>query len=99
MKIFDHHSGAYLSVEGADIYYEQTGNKNGKAFILLHGGFGNITDFNTILPTIDPSLRVIGIDSRGQGKSTLGNVELSYKRLQHDVEAILEYLGIGEAGI
>lgn len=99
MEIFNHHAGAYLSVEGADIYYEQTGNKNGKALVLLHGGFGNITDFNTVLPAIDPSLRIIGIDSRGQGKSTLGNTELSYERLQQDVETILTHLGIEEAGI
>lgn len=99
MQTFDHLSGIYFSIGDADIYYQQIGNPNGNALILLHGGFGNITDLNPIIPAIDPSLRIIGIESRGQGKSTLGSSGLSYERLQQDVEIILKYLNVEEASI
>jgi len=60
----------------------------------LHGAFGNLEDFNAILPDLDNDFRVIGIDSRGQGKSTLGEQALSYEQIQKDVERVLEHLDI-----
>lgn len=56
-------------------------------------------DFNALLPAIDPSYNIVAIDSRGQGKSTLGSEGLSYERLQHDVEAVLRQLQVQEASI
>lgn len=50
MRLFDHHSGEHLNIGGARIYYEVTGNENKPALLFLHGGFGNIEDFNSILP-------------------------------------------------
>lgn len=94
MKAFDHQSGSYVTVGDADIYYERTGNVNGPALVLLHGGFGTIEDFNPLISAIDLSFNVIGIDSRGHGKSTLGTGELTYERLQQDVETILQHLKI-----
>ena len=91
---FDHHSGKHLEIEGARIYYEVTGNENSPALLVLHGGFGNLTDFNSILAKLSREFMVIGIDSRGQGRSTLGPDRLSYERLQKDVERVLEHLEI-----
>lgn len=99
MKTFDHQSGSSLLVEDAEIYHQQIGDPNGEAVVLLHGGFGSLLDFNPILDAIDSSMRIIGIDSRGQGKSTLGNVVLSYERLQEDVEVVLTHLSIEEASV
>jgi pimeloyl-ACP methyl ester carboxylesterase len=53
MKTFHHDSGEYLDIDGARIYYEITGNENSPALLVLHGGFGNIEDFNTILPGLN----------------------------------------------
>ncbi len=94
MKNFDHNSGTYLDIDGAKIYYEITGNEDCPVLLLLHGGFGNIEDFNTILPDLNSKFKIIGIDSRGQGKSTLGTKTLSYEQIQKDVERILAYLQI-----
>ena len=94
MRLFDHHSGEYLDVDGAKIYYEVTGNENSPALLALHGGFGNIENLNTLLSGLDKEFKVIGIDSRGQGKSTLGSAALTYGRMQKDVERILEHLDI-----
>ncbi len=94
MRVFDHLSGHYLTVDGAEIYYEETGEPDGPALLLLHGGFGNLEDFNGILPELAATHRVIGIDSRGHGKSTRGDLPLTYERIQHDVERVLEHLAV-----
>jgi len=99
MYQFNHISGNYFSVNGAEIYYEETGVSGNPVLLLLHGGFGNLEDFNTIISLTSGAYRIIGIDSRGQGKSTLGNTTLSYELLQSDIESLLQYLHIDELNI
>lgn len=99
MKCFDHHSGEYLDIDGARIYYEVTGNENRPALLVLHGGFGNIEDLNALLPDLEKEFKVIGIDSRGHGKSTLGTKALTYAQIQKDVERVLEHLNIDTVSI
>jgi pimeloyl-ACP methyl ester carboxylesterase len=96
---FDHNSGKHLEIDGARIYYEVTGDEKSPALLVLHGGFGNLESFNAILPDLDREFRVIGIDSRGQGKSTLGEQALTYERIQKDVERILAELNIDTLSI
>jgi pimeloyl-ACP methyl ester carboxylesterase len=100
MSLFDHHSGAWLDVDdGACLYYEITGNPQGPALLMLHGGFGSIVDFNGLLPLLDSRYRIIGIDSRGHGRSTLGTARLSYEQLSRDLELVLEHLQIDTLSI
>ena len=40
------------------------------------------------------NFKVIKVDSRGHGRSTLGNEKLTYERIQQDVEQILQHLHI-----
>jgi pimeloyl-ACP methyl ester carboxylesterase len=96
---FDHCSGKHLEVDGAGIYYEVIGADNRPALLVLHGGFGNMAEFNSILPKLSREFKIIGIDSRGQGKSTLGSHGLTYERLQKDVERVLEHLNIDAVSI
>ena len=67
--------------------------------LLLHGGFGSIEDFNGLLPALSGDFRVIGIDSRGHGRSTLGSKTLTYEEIQKDVLSVLKHLGIGAISI
>ncbi len=94
MRTFNHNSGEYLETDGARIYFEITGNESGPALLVLHGGLGSLEDFNTVLPDLQREFKVIGIDSRGQGKSTLGSKELTYQQIQNDVERVLEHLNV-----
>ena len=89
---FNHKTGKYIKVDGANIYYEEIENEGKPALLFLHGGFGNIEDFNPILQMFSNDYHIVGIDSRGHGKSTLGTDKLTYKQLQHDVEAIVNHL-------
>jgi pimeloyl-ACP methyl ester carboxylesterase len=99
VKGFDHTSGEYLTINGANIYYEVIGETSAPVLLFLHGGFGHIENFNNMLAQIAGSYKIIGIDSRGQGKSSLGSTPLTYERLQNDVEAILKHLNISQLAI
>ena len=77
MQAFNHQDGEYIEIDQASLYYEQQGNMEGPALVFLHGGFGDIETFNAITPRLSQTYRLIAIDSRGQGKSTLGSSRLS----------------------
>lgn len=99
MKKFDHISGKYLAIDEAKIYYETIGSTNNPALLLLHGGFGNMEDFNSLISEIEKEFFIIGVDSRGQGKSTVGKKQLSYELIQSDIEQLLNELVIDELSI
>lgn len=99
MTQFDHRSGTELEVDGARIYYEVHGEPDATPLLLLHGGMGTIEEFNSTLPHLERRFRLIGIDSRGQGRSTLGTGPLTYARLQNDVERVADHLGLERFGI
>lgn len=99
MSAFNHRGGKSLPVDGAKIYYESCGTQNRPPLLLLHGGFGNMEDFNKLLPSLSRDFTVIGIDSRGHGKSTLGPRTLTYEQLQADVCRVLDHLSIETASI
>lgn len=88
-----------MDIDGAHIYYEEIGQKNGPVLLFLHGAFGNVEDFNCIVENFSKKYRIIGVDCRGQGKSTLGDVVLTYAQIQKDVEAVLDYLKIKKLSI
>ena len=67
MTTFTHSSGHYLSVDDAEIYFEIIGNPKGSPLLLLHGGLGNLTDFNGIVAQLASEFRLIGVDFRGHG--------------------------------
>ncbi|WP_231691333.1 alpha/beta fold hydrolase [Alcaligenes faecalis] len=94
MSVFNHQNGRHIEIDGANIYYEIQGNPDGPALLLLHGGFGNIETFNAIATHLGEQYRLIGIDSRGQGKSTLGTLPLTYRRIEQDVAAVLAHLAV-----
>ena len=99
MKSFNHNSGEYLHVDGAEIYFEIIGKEDAPVLLVLHGGFGTIEDFNILLDDLCKDYKIVGIDSRGHGKSTPGTKALSYAQIQHDAEKILNHLNISKLSI
>jgi pimeloyl-ACP methyl ester carboxylesterase len=93
------HNVHYLNRNDAQICYTISGMEYGPTLLLLHGGFGSWDDFAPNLNYLESQFRVISIDSRGQGRSTLGHEGLSYQLMQQDVEAVLNKLGIDELSI
>jgi proline iminopeptidase len=79
-----------------EIYYEQSGNPNGKPVVFLHGGPGGGTDAK-MRRFFDPKrYRIVLFDQRGCGKSrpTASLEDNTTWHLVADIEAIREHLEI-----
>jgi proline iminopeptidase len=78
------------------LYYEQSGNPNGKPVVFLHGGPGGGTN-PKCRRFFDPAIyRIVLFDQRGCGKST-PHAELTDNTTWHlvaDIERLREHLGI-----
>lgn len=96
---FDHVSGRYISCGDAKLYVEEKGTPDLPVLLMLHGGFGNMEDFNAITPALSQKFRLIGIDSRGHGKSSLGTGKLSYRLLTDDLVQVIDSLELKEFNI
>jgi len=97
--MFDHQHGDYFENDGARIYFEVRGDQDAPSLLLLHGGFGSLEDFNPIFPALSAHFRLVAMDTRGHGRSTLGSRPLSYEQLQLDALELLEHLDIETAYI
>ncbi len=79
-----------------ELYYEQSGNPQGKPVVFLHGGPGGGTD-PRMRRFFDPAVyRIVLFDQRGCGKST-PHASLQDNTTWHlvaDIEQLREHLGI-----
>jgi proline iminopeptidase len=89
-------SGMLKVSELHTLYYEQSGNPNGKPVVFLHGGPGGGTN-PKCRRFFDPAVyRIVLFDQRGCGKST-PHAELTDNTTWHlvnDIERIRTHLGI-----
>lgn len=85
------------AVNDIKMYYEIHGD--GPPLILLHGGMGNAGYWSNQIPTLSRTYRVIAVDSRGHGRSTFSEQQISYSLMASDVIALMDYLGIRKANI
>jgi len=86
----------YVDQNGARIWYGTTGK--GEPVVLLHGGMESSLSWGNQVPAlIKTHHKVILIDSRGHGRSTLGPYPLSYEKMQSDVVAVMDTLHLKKA--
>jgi proline iminopeptidase len=79
-----------------ELYFEESGNPNGKPAVFLHGGPGGGTD-EKMRTFFDPKLyRIVLFDQRGCGKSTprASLEDNTTWHLVEDIERLREHLGI-----
>jgi len=96
---FDHETGRHIPSGDAKLYVEERGSPKTPVLVLLHGGFGSIEDFNSVVPALAMEFRLVGVDSRGHGRSTLGSEKLSYALLAEDLGRIVDSLELDEFSI
>lgn len=84
--------GRFADVNGIKLYYEIYGE--GAPLVILHGNGGSIQSAASFYPDLIKKYKVIGIDSRSQGKSTTTKEPLNYDLMASDVNALLEQLHI-----
>jgi len=81
----------------ARIFYESYGN--GSPLVLLHGGLSSNLDWIGEIPALSRKFRLVLINLRGHGKSSLGDEPFTYRLLAADVHAVLDALNIERADI
>jgi pimeloyl-ACP methyl ester carboxylesterase len=88
----------HIEHDGARIWFARLGY--GAPVILLHGGLANSDTWGNQIPALlNSHHRVILIDSRGHGRSTLGKRPLSYELMETDVIAVMDDLHIDKAAV
>ncbi|MEO6006015.1 MAG: alpha/beta hydrolase [Opitutus sp.] len=96
---YGHHplAGYYAVVNGIRLHYERYGE--GAPLIVLHGNGGSIEQLHFQIDHFAGSRAVIGIDSRGQGKSEMGGGRLTYDGMAEDVAALIKQLHLGRVDL
>jgi pimeloyl-ACP methyl ester carboxylesterase len=82
-------------VNDIEMYYAIYGD--GEPIILLHGGLGNADYFANQIAVFAETYRVIAVDSRGHGRSTVTETPIGYSLMASDVLALMDYLEIEAA--
>lgn len=91
------HLGGFIEVNGVKIYHEIYGE--GEPLLLLHGAGQSINAFNNQIDLFAKNYRVIAIDSRGRGRSSDNDQELTYMNQAKDMKLFMEALNIDSAHI
>lgn len=84
-------------VNNVELHYEIHGD--GTPLILLHGGLGHSGHWTNQLATLSEHYKVVAIDSRGHGRSTMTEQQISFALMASDVVALMDYLEIERAHI
>lgn len=90
--------GQHAQINGCSLYYA-VGGVGENTVIMLHGGMANSDYWGLQAAFLAPTHRVILVDSRGHGRSTLGDKHLGYHQMAHDVARLMEHLEISKASI
>ena len=93
---FSAHSSK-IKLNGIEIYYEVFGM--GEPLLLLHGNNESIRSFRSQIDEFRKHYKVIAVDSRGQGKSTIDKQEMNYELMAKDMNDLLEHLNIDSAHV
>lgn len=83
-------AGHTARVDGIKLYYEIYGT--GAPLVLLHGNGGSIADLHFQIDHFRSQREVIAVDSRGHGRSEMGEGPLTYVQMADDVAALLASL-------
>ncbi len=87
--------GKYAKVNNIKMYYETYGK--GEPIVLIHGNGGSIAQMKYQIDFFEKHYKVIVADSRGHGKSDLGNKPLTYLQMAKDWASLLSTLKIDSA--
>ena len=91
--------GQTATINGAALYYEVHGDPAGQPVLLLHGGLGNTEDWLNLAPVlVGAGYRVVAMDCRGRGRSTWGDLPITYEQMAADTLRMLDQLGIAKDG-
>lgn len=89
---------SYVEHDKARIWYGVVGK--GKPVVLIHGGMESADSWgNQVASLLRHHRQVILLDSRGHGRSSLGDGKLGYERMESDVIAVMDELKIPQTDV
>jgi len=92
--------GQTTTINGAALYYEVHGPADGQPVLLLHGSLSSSEDFDNLAPVlVAAGYRVVAMDYRGRGRSTWGDLPITYEQMAADTLGLLDYLGIPKTDV
>ena len=87
------------NVNGIKMYYAIY-NKNGKdPVMLIHGGLGSSDDWAFETPLLLKTNKVIVVDCRGRGRSTMTDEPLTYELMTSDLVQLMDFLQLQKASV
>ncbi|MGV3615214.1 MAG: alpha/beta fold hydrolase [Fimbriimonas sp.] len=89
--------GKYAHVNGLKMYYEIHGQ--GQPLLLLHGSFGTVEGWGSLLPTLAETRKVIVVELQGHGHTADIDRPLTYPQLAEDAAALLSALKVEKADL
>lgn len=90
---------AKIDSAGARIWCAAYGDPARPAVVLVHGGLANASYWGGLIADLRRDHRVIVLDSRGHGRSTLGTTPIGYEQMARDTLAVLDYFGVQRAAL
>ena len=89
--------GASIQVNGVKIYYETYGE--GEPLLLLHGNNESISSFRYQIDYFRKKYKVIAVDSRGQGKSSINKKQINFQLMATDMYELLNHLELDSVNL
>jgi pimeloyl-ACP methyl ester carboxylesterase len=87
-----------VRANGVNLYYELTG-ESGDPMMLIHGSWGDHANWQSVLPGLSKTFRVLTYDRRGHSKSERVATQGSFDEDAQDASALLSSLGLSPAHV
>jgi pimeloyl-ACP methyl ester carboxylesterase len=84
----------YASANGVDIYWESRGS-GGTPLVLVHGGYGLVSEFDGLADKLAADRQVIALELRGHGHTADVARSFTWDDFAQDIAAVIERLGLG----
>jgi pimeloyl-ACP methyl ester carboxylesterase len=93
-------SGSFVAVNGGHVAYEETGPAGGPLVVCVHGMGDNRSTFRLLAPRLAAAgHRVVSVDVRGYGSSSVGWETYAHEAVGADLLAVIDAVGGGPAVI
>ena len=89
---------AFITVNNTELYYEVTGDGN-VPLVLVHGSWGDHTNWSPVVGELARSFRVLTYDRRGHSQSARPTTQGSLREDATDLAALLDALDLGPAHV
>lgn len=89
----------YFENSGARLYFENKGKEDGNVLLFLHGASWDMRQWKNEAAYFSSQYRVVTLDARGHGKSSLPAGDVSPDIFWKDAKALLDYLKIQKATV